>query len=217
MPSASAKSLAVVGCGGFGREVVSLVEAINDHSGDPEWNIVGLADDAPSELNLARCASLNVEHVGTVDDLLRFEPTWFVVAIAHAGARRQIALRLEAAGWQAATLAHPSVTMDARTSIGPGSIICAGARLTTGTVVGRHAHLDQNVTVGHDCSIGDFARLNPAACVSGWVEIGAGALIGANATVLQGLGVGAEATVGAGAVVVRDVPPSTTVKGVPAQ
>ena len=43
------------------------------------------------------------------------------------------------------------------------------------------------------------------------------ASIGSNATILCGLTIGEGATIGAGAVVTRDVPPFTTVAGVPAR
>jgi UDP-2-acetamido-3-amino-2,3-dideoxy-glucuronate N-acetyltransferase len=44
-----------------------------------------------------------------------------------------------------------------------------------------------------------------------------GASIGSNATILGGVTIGERALVGAGAVVTRDVPPYTTVAGVPAR
>jgi sugar O-acyltransferase (sialic acid O-acetyltransferase NeuD family) len=195
--------------------VLSLISTINRDRA--RWSVLGLADDAPSPINLERTQRLGGAVLGSVSDLCASPPAWFVVAIADPRHRRTAAEKLESAGWQPATLIHPSVTMDPGTTIGDGSIICAGARLTTGTELGRHVQVDQNATIGHDCRLGNYARLNPSACVSGWVDVGADALIGANATVLQGLSVGAAAVVGAGAVVVKDVPPSTTVKGVPAR
>jgi acetyltransferase-like isoleucine patch superfamily enzyme len=83
--------------------------------------------------------------------------------------------------------------------------------------VGRHVHIDQNATVGHDSVLADYCRLNPQACISGSVEVGFAAVIGANATVLQGMSIGNNAIVGAGACVVKDVPPNAVVKGVPAR
>jgi acetyltransferase-like isoleucine patch superfamily enzyme len=49
------------------------------------------------------------------------------------------------------------------------------------------------------------------------VTVGAGAHIGCGASVRQSITVGEGALVGAGAVVVQEVPPGTTVVGVPAR
>jgi acetyltransferase-like isoleucine patch superfamily enzyme len=73
------------------------------------------------------------------------------------------------------------------------------------------------VTVGHDSVLGDFVSVNPAATISGECSIDSGALIGAAAVILQGRQVGSGSVVGASACVVRDVPASATVMGVPAR
>jgi acetyltransferase-like isoleucine patch superfamily enzyme len=52
---------------------------------------------------------------------------------------------------------------------------------------------------------------------TGEVVIGERAMIGADAVILPGVEVGADAEVGANAVVTEDVPPGTTVAGVPAR
>jgi acetyltransferase-like isoleucine patch superfamily enzyme len=51
---------------------------------------------------------------------------------------------------------------------------------------------------------------------TGEVVIGERAMIGANATILPGVEIGANAQVAANSLVTRDVPPNTTVAGVPA-
>ena len=52
---------------------------------------------------------------------------------------------------------------------------------------------------------------------TGEVVVGERAMIGAGAVVLPGVRIGADAQVGANSVVTRDVPPGTTVAGVPAE
>lgn len=210
------RPLVIIGCGGFGREVHALVEALNRVQ--ESYEVLGFVDDRPAVADLARVADLGAKVVGTVADLARWpEPVAAVIAIGSADARLAIddALRGSQIVW--AVLVHPDATVGSRVQLGLGTVIAAGARLSTNIEVGRHVHIDQNATVGHDCIIGDFARLNPQCCISGSVTLGEGATIGANATVLQGLTVGDSATVGAGAVVTHSVTPNTVVKGVPAR
>ncbi|KAB1188327.1 MULTISPECIES: DapH/DapD/GlmU-related protein [Haloferax] len=52
---------------------------------------------------------------------------------------------------------------------------------------------------------------------TGEVVVGEGAMIGAKATILPGVRIGAGAQVAANSLVTRDVPPGTTVAGVPAR
>lgn len=82
-------ALVIVGCGGFGREVFSLVEALRQ--GGEEWAVEGFVDDNPSDLDLARVAELGSSVVGEVADLARrSEPVAAVIAIGSATARTAI-------------------------------------------------------------------------------------------------------------------------------
>lgn len=104
-----------------------------------------------------------------------------------------------------------------------GNIIAAGVRFTNNITMGDFGIYNLNSTVGHDCVIGDYVNIAPGANISGNVYLAEGCYIGTGAQILQGksidnkLAVGAYAVVGAGAVVVKEVPVSVTVKGVPAQ
>lgn len=208
--------LFIVGAGGFGREVFSIMDALRRSGSMP--GPTGFIDDAPSPADLERVGVLGSRVVGSVDDLLtRTEPFSAVLAIGSATARQTVATRLAHSPVTYPVLVHPDTTIGCDVRLAEGVVVAAGSRLSTNIQVGKHVHIDQNAVVGHDCVLGDYSRLNPQACISGTVTIGPGALIGANATVLPGLEVGDHAVVGAGAVAVRDVGSATTVKGVPAR
>jgi sugar O-acyltransferase (sialic acid O-acetyltransferase NeuD family) len=207
--------LFIIGAGGFGREVFSIVEALETSSSP---HPIGFIDDAPSPTDLDRVGALGSRVMGSVEDLIRrTEPFSAVLAMGSASAREVIARLLAHSPVTFPVLVHPDATVGRGVRFADGVVVAAGSRLSTNIEVGRHVHIDQNAVVGHDCNLGDFSRLNPQACVSGAVTIGRGTLIGANATVLQGLDVGDDAIVGAGAVVTRSVLSTATVKGVPAR
>jgi sugar O-acyltransferase (sialic acid O-acetyltransferase NeuD family) len=208
--------LFIVGAGGFGREVFSILKALNGSGNLPQ--IAGFIDDDPSGADLKNLEALGAQIVGSIKDLtLRAEPFGAVLAVGSAVDREHIANLLAHSPVTYPVLVHPQATIGCDVHLSEGVVVTAGSRLSTNIRVGRHVQIDQNAAIGHDCEVGDFSRLNPQACVSGAVTIGRRAMIGANAIVLQGLKVGDDARVGAGAVVTHSVDPDTTVMGVPAR
>jgi sugar O-acyltransferase (sialic acid O-acetyltransferase NeuD family) len=206
----------IVGCGGFGREVFSIVEALN--ADGAHWLIEGFVDDCPALEAKKEVEALSSQILGDIGALAE-RPDDFaaVIAVGSPSARWEIYQRLRSAPVRYPTLVHPDVTVGRRVELADGVVVAPGVRLSTAIQVGRQVQIDQNATVGHDARIGAFARLNPQACISGSVTIGERTLVGAGATVLQGLSIGDAAVVGAAACVIGDVPPGVTVKGVPAR
>ena len=208
----------VVGAGGFGRETLDVIASINRDGTNPKFQVVGVLDDAPSDINLKRLNSLGITYLGSIDGWLETgDDALFVVGIGSPGARAAIAHRFELCGLKAATLVHPSVHLGSGVQLGEGAIICGGVNVSTNVRIGNHTQINPNATIGHDAVLHDYVSVNPAATISGDVTVGAAALIGAGAVILQGLEVGDESVVGASACVVRAVPAGATVKGVPAK
>ena len=209
------RHVSIIGCGGFGREVFSIISAIQ--ATGVEWIVDGFVDDEPSAENAVLVEELGSQILGTIEHMPSGKAQSAVIAIGSGRARELISGRLSRTEVNWPVIVHPDTTIGLNVFMGPGTIVAAGVRLSTNIKLGRHVHLDQNAVVGHDSEILEFSRVNPQACVSGSVVIGRRALIGANATVLEGLTVGDAAIVAAGACVVRDVADGLTVRGVPAR
>ncbi|MDA0831796.1 MAG: serine O-acetyltransferase [Planctomycetota bacterium] len=93
--------------------------------------------------------------------------------------------------------------------IGSGILIDHG----TSVVIGETAVVEDNVSMLHEVTLGGTGKESG----DRHPKIRHGVLIGAGAKILGNIEVGCGAKVGAGSVVLRDVPPHTTVAGVPAR
>jgi sugar O-acyltransferase (sialic acid O-acetyltransferase NeuD family) len=209
--------IVIVGCGGHGREVYGIIQAINDEYGEP-WKMLGFVDDDPTDANLGLLERLGTPFLGSVAELTSMTAdTRYVIGVGDPRIRSRVAAKIGPGRAPASPLVHPTATVGQDNHFGDGVILFPGTRVTTNVRLGRHVHLNQNSTVGHDSVLEDYVQVNPLAAVSGNCWLGEGVLIGTTAAVLQGLSVGEGATVGAGACVTRPVPRRAVVKGVPAR
>jgi serine O-acetyltransferase len=93
--------------------------------------------------------------------------------------------------------------------IGSGVIIDHG----TSVVIGETAVVEDNVSLLHEVTLGGTGKERG----DRHPKVRRGVLIGAGAKILGNIEVGIGAKVAAGSVVLRDVPPHTTVAGIPAR
>jgi sugar O-acyltransferase (sialic acid O-acetyltransferase NeuD family) len=206
--------LVIIGAGGFGREIFAVVDSINRV--EPTYEFLGFLDDGVPDLD--RLGALGAPFLGTSDADLP-EGTSFAIGVGmQTSVRQAIDDKMRARGLEACPpLVHPRSWVGPNVTIGAGSVICAGAAITTNVRLGRHVHVNLNATIGHDCQIGDYVTICPLCAVAGQVTLAHGAVLGTAANVLPGLAVGEGAVVGASAVVTRDVVAGTTVVGMPAR
>jgi sugar O-acyltransferase (sialic acid O-acetyltransferase NeuD family) len=130
--------------------------------------------------------------------------------------RRRFAAVADKLGLSPVVIQHPAAAVHRNSVMAPGSGIIGNGLIGVSAQLGFHTHVSWNGIVSHDCIVGDFVSIRPRAQLSGHVVVEDDCVIGAGATVLEGRRVCAGAVVGAGAVVTRDVPPRTTVTGIPA-
>jgi sugar O-acyltransferase (sialic acid O-acetyltransferase NeuD family) len=209
------KRIAIIGAGGFAREVAWLIRDINHRQ--QQYDFAGYVVSDVSKLGPHDSAA---EVIGDLDWLTRNPVDCLAMGIGNPSAKLAIAADLDQrmASVQWPPLIHPTAQLDFETAtIERGVVLCAGVIGTVNLTIREFAMVNLSCTIGHESILGRGVVLNPTVNISGGVTIEDGALIGTGAQILQYKTVGARAVVGAGAVVVRDVPADDTVTGVPAK
>lgn len=209
------RPLLLIGAGGFARETVELVRAINRRA--PTWELLGLLDDDPE---LRGHELLGVPVLGPCSAASEHPEAALVACVASPDEplrRLRLIGRLGLPLERFATLVHPTAVVAESATIGPGSVLHAHTVLTAEVSIGWHVAVMPHVVLTHDDAVGDGVTFGAGARVAGAVRIEAGAYIGAGALLRERITVGAGATIGMGAVVTRPVPAGEVWHGSPAR
>lgn len=189
------KELAIIGAGGFGKEVMSYVSNnatfyVSDHMAN------SLKHRPLSQLDCDRSDA--------------------VIAIGNPLARQTIANSLRH-GQEFANVIHPTAIIGESVSLGHGAIITPFAVITVDCTIGTHFQANLHSDIGHDCVIGNFVTLAPSARISGRCTIGNRVYIGTSAVIKEGISICDDVIIGAGAVVLSDITDKGTYVGMPAK
>lgn len=200
--------LVIVGAGDHGRVLADLARACGH---DP----IGFVE--PGRADGRIVDGLHV--IGSLDK----PAAWiapglgFTIGLGNNRERAAVYDRGVMLGLEAVPLVHPSAIVLGGAEMGPGAQVCAGAVIGLAARIGPDVIVNTGATVDHDGVLGEHAFIGPGAHLAGNVTVGAGAHVGLGALVLEGTRIGAWSYVAAGGVVIRDVPPSIRVAGVPAR
>lgn len=171
------KDLVLYGAGGMGREIVRVVERINNvDKSNPVYNLLGFIDDAFPNGGTTK---LNVPILGDMNWLLNHKSQ--VVCSCTIGfpeLRKKIIERLIANDVKLETLIDPSAVIDRSTVMGKGCVIQNLVAISTNVTLGDGVFLNSGVGLGHDAVVGNYCVIHTRACVSGACKLGNEVLIG---------------------------------------
>ena len=207
--------LVVIGSGGFGRETVEVVRAVNAERST--WDLLGFLDDDPALLGTEIDGAMVV---GAIDDARSFRSARFVVCTGHPGnyfTRKKIVQRLGLPAARYATIVHPTAALSTTTVLGPGSVLLANVVATAAVQIGSHVAVMPGVVFTHDDIVEDYVTVGAGVRLAGRVHVEEGAYVGSGALVREDRTIGPWALVGMGAVITKDVPRGEVWAGVPAR
>lgn len=202
--------LGVIGAGGLASDVIEIAMATGNE-------VLALVDDKRkahpgfSVLGLPLFSSLSEAygHTQMAGIVVAVGDNYFRELLAQRALREFPNLRLR-------TLVHPTATISPSATIGAGTIIQPGCRVSSNAVVGELSYLGANTVVAHSCWLADSVSMSPGASLGGSVAIGHRTSIGMNAAVREKVKLGADVIVGAGSYVNKDFPECLVIGGLPA-
>ena len=207
------KKIVIFGAGGFAREVQQLISDINKEK--EIWELLGFIVDS----NYVNNEIINGLHIlGDERWFITHPEVSVVIAIGDSELRKNKVLALEKIGKiKYPKLIHPRAWVGDFIEIGEGTIICAGALITTNVKIGKHVHVNIGSTIGHDAELENFVTLNPSVNISGNVVLQECSEIGTGTVIIPKVKVGRSTTVGAGSIVIRDLDANGVAVGAPAK
>ena len=207
------KKIAIIGAGGFGREVKMLIDQINTVS--PKYTFIGYYDDGKEKGMLINGFPV----LGKVSDLNTVsEEISVALALGNPIYKKNVVTLIENQNITFETLIHPNVLIgNDEVSIGKGTVICAGNIITCNISIKDYVTLNLACTIGHDTILENFVSLMPGVNVSGEVVLEEAVYVGTGAKIINQVSVGKNTTIGAGAVVSKSIPENCTAVGIPAK
>ena len=204
--------IAIIGAGGFGREVLALIESINLVK--PTFEVIGFVDDGVEKGTDIH----DLKVLGSVSDLSIIPAEGVVVAIGNSKTRAQVVKNVPRQ-LNYPNIIHPNCEFLSMNNItlGEGNIICSGNIFTTDITIGNHCIINLSCTIGHDAVLQDFCSIMPGVNISGGAKLQKGAYIGTGAKLIKATTLGEYCVIGAGAVVDSDIPAHTIAVGIPAK
>ncbi len=202
----------IVGAGGFGREVLAMIKAINLQR--KTFSVLGFIDD-----NIAKGTQIHdLTILGKVADIEQTKAEGVVLAIGNSSIREQVAKALPA-NVKRPNIIHPQTQFldKDRILMGEGCIVCAGNIFTTDIKMGDFCIVNLQCTIGHDAELENFVSVMPGVNISGGAKLKTGVYIGTGAKLIKATVIGAYSKVGAGAVVDADIAAHDIVVGIPAK
>lgn len=206
----------VYGSGGFGREVMPLLEVYLTEINEIKENVYFIDDFRDGEF-------VNSHPIVSFDSFLKLPANnhHISIAIGNGTVREKLTNKCLESNVKLLSISAKNVTILSEVSIDFAETLCPFVTLTSNIKVGKSFHANIYSYVAHDCIIGDYVTFAPSVRCNGNVIIEDHVYIGTGAIIKQGtpnrpIRIGKGANVSAGAFVTKSVPEGVTVFGNPA-
>lgn len=205
----------IIGAKGFAKEVLEIISIDLQIEDDKIVFFDDISKDLPEILFGKYKILKSIEEVKLHFSL---NDNIFALGLGQPHLRAKLLAKFIGLGGEPITLISSQAHVGSfDTTIGTGSSIMSGAKISNSCKIGKANLIYFNTVVSHDSVLGDYVEVSPSATILGRCKIGDYTSIGAGATILPDVVIGENVIIGAGSVVLKDVPSHSTVVGVPAR
>jgi len=190
----------IYGAGGFGREVLSLINRLNTVNN--VWNILGFIDDGiPPGTFIS-----DIPVLGDINFINNYEQKVAVaIAVGNVKLIKGIYESIKNSNVYYPNIIDPLALIDPTVKLGKGNIITYLNFLSCNVVLNDFNILNTKCAIGHDSHLGSFNILNPNVQISGNVQIGNETFWGLNSSVVQGKRIANNSTIGASSLLLKSI------------
>lgn len=205
--------LAIYGTGGSGRESQEIANSINmlQH----RWDSILFVDDYDFD------RTLHGSDVVSFDQLCSAysnDDVEFIIAVGEPSSRQLLCEKVQAKGFELATIVHPSAFVSPSARIGRGVLIKMQTIVSSDAVVGDNSFIQANVIVGHDVRVGAHSQISAYSHIAGGAILGSRTYLGVRSSIRECCVLGDDVLVAMGAVVMeKKVPSNVLALGNPAK
>jgi sugar O-acyltransferase (sialic acid O-acetyltransferase NeuD family) len=205
------KRLIIIGGRNLGRELLSLSKQCEGFGKD--WMPYGFLDDDKS---LEKKNNLPLPIISSVEAYSPTNDDVFICALGNPWYKKKYITEMVAKGAQFISLVHPTAIIHDNVDIGHGVIIQPNCLISDHVVLADFVTVQAYSTLGHDTSVKAYSHVSAYSFTGGGVVLEEGVLTGTRSTILPNIKVNQFSVVGACSLATKNVPPFTTVFGVPA-
>jgi UDP-perosamine 4-acetyltransferase len=205
MSKNSEPEIIVVGAGGHGKSVVSILLASGRQ-------VYGVLDDNP---DCWGTFILGVPVLGPIKTLGDYPKKEMAMGVGDNTNRKELVRQHSNVSW--INVQSSTTYINPTAKIGQGTIIFPFAVIGADVSIGDHVIISSHVTLGHDTVLENYVQVAPGVQVAGSVYVEREAMLGIGSTVCPKVRIGKKAILGAGAVAVNDILSGCLALGIPAK
>lgn len=198
------KKLIIYGASDFGCEI--MYAAMENKASYGKYKTIAFIDDDIDEIG-KKLENVDIISLDMAAKLATKYEVSFIAGVGNAMVRKKMVEELVRAvpNPKLAIIIHKSVIMMPNTEIEEGVFIAPGTTIAIRCYLKAHSVINQNVSVGHDCVVGEYSIVSPGCILSGRTNIGEITFLGSGVVTYPGVTIGNNCAVSALNVVTRDL------------
>lgn len=208
------KDLIILGAGGTGASLLSIVNDINERKA--EWNVLGFLDDNNSLLN-KKLAGKDI--LGTINDAYKYKDAYYISSIAHPNnrmVRRLVYDRVKSMGCKFAILIHPTAVVSTLAEIKEGCVIFPLCFIDALVKIDEDVFITCLSSIGHETYIKSHCTISANVKLSGGIVVNSDCYISAGVSAAHDITIGENTLIAIGSSVVNNIEGNGMWIGVPA-